>query len=157
MNDQIPTCAMDCGKLNWVFRLLVFAQVVLVVVLLFTARSTDYQVLVGLIKIFGVALGVWAIITMGRFINVSPRLRENAPLRKDGPYRFVRHPMYSALLIFCGGHVVGVITAYTVAVWFALALVLALKIYYEERILRRRFPGYEAYSNETKRLIPFVF
>ena len=157
LNELTPTCADDCVKLNWVFRLLVFAQVVLVALLLFTARPTDHQWYVGLVKMVGVALGLWAIITMGRFINISPRLKENAPLRRNGPYRFVRHPMYSALLVFCSGHVLGDLKAYTVSILIALLFVLALKIYYEERILRKRFSDYQVYARETKRLIPFLF
>jgi len=100
---------------------------------------------------------LWAILTMGRFTNISPALKENAPLRTNGPYRFVRHPMYLALLIFCGGYVLGNVTAYSVSLWLAILLVLALKIYYEERILAKRLSGFEDYAKKTKRLIPFLF
>jgi len=105
----------------------------------------------------GVAFGLWAIVTMGRHVNISPKLREGAPLQTSGPYRFVRHPMYLALLVFCGGYVIGKFTIYSVSLWLAIVLVLALKIYYEERILRTRHSGFEGYAKKTKRLIPFVF
>ena len=157
MNESTPTCAADCPRLKWVFRLLVFAQIVLIALLLFASQPTNYQWQIWLFKVAGIAVGLWAIVTMGRHINISPELKENAPLRTSGPYRFVRHPMYLALMVFCSGYVVGSFTAYAVSLWLALLLVLVLKIYYEERILRRRFSDYEAYARKTKRLIPFVF
>ena len=139
------------------FRFLVFAQIVLIALLLFASQPTNYQWQNWLFKVVGIAVGLWAIVTMGRHINISPELKENATLRTSGPYRFVRHPMYLALMVFCSGYVVGSFTAYAVSLWLALLLVLVLKIYYEERILRRRFSDYEAYARKTKRLIPFVF
>ena len=139
------------------FRLLVFAQIVLIALLLFASQPTNYQWQIWLFKVVGITVGLWAIVTMGRHINISPELKENATLRTSGPYRFVRHPMYLALMVFCSGYVVGSFTAYAVSLWLALLLVLVLKIYYEERILRRRFSDYEAYARKTKRLIPFVF
>ena len=139
------------------FRLLVFAQIVLIALLLFASQPINYQWQIWLFKVVGITVGLWAIVTMGRHINISPELKENATLRTSGPYRFVRHPMYLALMVFCSGYVVGSFTAYAVSLWLALLLVLVLKIYYEERILRRRFSDYEAYARKTKRLIPFVF
>ena len=157
LNQQASNCTNDCPHLKWVFRLLVFAQVVLVALLMFASQPSSYHWHILLIKFTGLGFGLWAIVTMGRHINISPELKENAPLRKNGPYRFVRHPMYLALMIFCGSYVAGNFTAYASALWFVLLFVLALKIHYEERILRARFSDYEAYAKQTKRLIPFVF
>lgn len=105
----------------------------------------------------GVAFGLWAIITMGRHINISPKLKENAPLRTSGPYRFVRHPMYLALMVFCAAYVLNDFSIHTLSLWFALLLVLGIKVHYEERILKARFPDYQNYAQKTKRIIPFIF
>ena len=157
MVEPPEQCPDDCPRLKWVFRLLVFAQFVLVAILVLSGRSLAHQWYVWLTTLTGGALGLWAIVTMGRFTNISPTLKENAPLRTSGPYRFVRHPMYLALLVFCGGYVAGNVTAYSVSLWLAILLVLALKIYYEERILAKRHSGFEDYAKKTKRLIPFLF
>ena len=157
LNKQNAHCADGCRGLAWTFRLLVFAQVVLVVLLVFVSGPTNHQWHIWLVKLIGIAVGLWAIITMGRFINISPRLRANAPLRTSGPYRFVRHPMYLALMIFCAGYVLSNVSTYTLTIWLALLLVLGIKVHYEERILRSRFPEYLRYSQKTKRIIPFIF
>lgn len=157
MNQQTPSCADDCQGLTWVFRLLVFAQVVLIILLLFASQPTNHQWYIWLVKMIGVAFGLWAIITMGRHINISPKLKENAPLRTSGPYRFVRHPMYLALMVFCAAYVLNDFSIHTLSLWFALLLVLGIKVHYEERILKARFPDYQNYAQKTKRIIPFIF
>ncbi len=157
LKPKNPTCADDCPSLKWVFRLLVFAQFVLVAVLVLSQRSHSHQWYVWLTSLTGGSLGLWAIVTMGRFTNISPTLKVNAPLRTSGPYRIVRHPMYLALLVFCGGYVIGNFTVYSMSLWLAILLVLVFKIYYEERILRKRHLRFENYAKKTKRLIPFLF
>ena len=132
------------------------AQLALVALLLFVNPSR-HSWLAWMISTGGVAFGLWAILSMGRFVSISPRLKQNAVLRVDGPYRLVRHPMYLALMIFCGGYLTDEFTIYKLAIWLSLLCVLACKMYYEEKILRNRFPEYGQYAKKTKRIIPFVF
>ena len=157
MSDQRPACPDDCPKKRWVSRLLVCAQFVLVTILLVMSIPVRQGWTAWAISAIGITLGLWAIITMGRFTSISPRLKDNAPLRIEGPYRLVRHPMYLGLLIFCGAYLVDNFNAFPIALWLALFFVLACKIYYEEQILQDRFPGYASYAKKTKRILPFVF
>ena len=157
MRDPKIGCFVNCPRKKWVFRLLVCSQFILVATLLLVSRPIDRGWLAWWISIAGLAFGGWAIITMGRFTKISPPLRDNAPLRTTGPYRIVRHPMYLALLIFCGSYLIDNFAVYPVALWLALFFVLACKIYYEEQILRDNFPKYESYAKKTRRIVPFVF
>ena len=162
MSDEQPDtlsrqeCRLDCPSLNWVFRLLVCAQFV-------TAgshvalRSPFRQFPTTLMALVGILIGVWAILTMGASLNASPKLKENASLKTHGPYRFVRHPMYLALTLFCGSFALADMSYHGGVLFAALTAILCMKIYYEEKMLRDRFPEYHEYSQATRRLIPFLF
>lgn len=76
----------------------------------------------------------------------------------SGPYRIVRHPMYSSVIPLLVG----------MALWFgsyaaAIAsivptVLIAIRLLFEERFLRRELPGYEEYTTRTRfRLVPFVW
>lgn len=156
LNDPKTECSDVCPHLNWVFRLLVFAQFVLIA-LLMIAQPKSHPWHAWLISIVGAAFGLWAIFTMGRYTNISPRLKRNAILRVKGPYRLVRHPMYLAVMVFCSGYLIDEFTIYKLLIWFSLLVVLTCKMYYEEKILRDKFPEYQQYANRTKRIVPFVF
>lgn len=155
MND-IETKAPDSSDQRFIFGVLIFAQIVLVFFLLFSNKLHP-GLFAWTLSSFGLALGVWAISTMGRFTSISPSLKSDATLLTNGPYRLIRHPMYAALLLYCGALLIGDVNGTRLGLWLALFFVLAVKVYYEEQILRARFPEYETYSKRTKRIIPFIF
>jgi len=151
-------CGDLCRKKKCVFALLVAAQFLIVIIMMFTLRSSGRSFLSVGIQVSGVALGLWAIVSMGRGnIHVSPELRHNAQLVTRGPYQFVRHPMYSALLLFTGSYVLSDRSAYSLQLWIGLAIVLGCKVMYEEAMLKNAFPDYVNYAKRTKRVIPFLF
>jgi protein-S-isoprenylcysteine O-methyltransferase Ste14 len=106
----------------------------------------------------GVLLGLWALCwnRPGNF-NIRPTPRAGGYLVEQGPYRWIRHPMYTAV-IACG--VAGAIAAATLAAWMAaaaLAAVLAVKAAYEERGMLAEHPGYAAYRARTNRFVPGLY
>ena len=72
-----------------------------------------------------------------------------------GPYRFMRNPMYSALLLFAAA--VAYADPWKILCWLALALVLLAKAMLEERGLRARHAAYAEYSKRVRRFIPGFF
>jgi protein-S-isoprenylcysteine O-methyltransferase Ste14 len=104
------------------------------------------------------ALGVWTLVhnRPGNF-NIRPEPKASGRLVTTGPYRFMRNPMYSALLLFAAAEVVAYDDPWKILCWLALALVLLAKSVLEERGLRARFPGYTAYAKRVRRFIPGVF
>ena len=106
----------------------------------------------------GVALGFWALWTMrkNRF-HIIPEVSLYAHLVTTGPYRIVRNPMYLAVLITTLGWVVETPTPLRALVWVGIVVTLAVKLLYEERLLRERFPEYGQYKQKTRRLIPGVW
>lgn len=92
-----------------------------------------------------------------RNFNIHPGIKPNASLVTQGPYKYIRHPMYTSLFIMMLG-----ITLYNSHLLnflglAALILVLIAKSRIEENLLRERFPAYTDYMATTKKFIPFIF
>jgi protein-S-isoprenylcysteine O-methyltransferase Ste14 len=75
---------------------------------------------------------------------------------RRGPYRFVRHPMYSGALLFLWAGIVSHLSIWNVVIGLAVTLSAVGRIVAEERLLRSRYPEYDAYARSTKALIPFI-
>lgn len=120
----------------------------------------------GLLSLFGLALfaaGWWLIAAALRanaFAAPVVKLQEERGQRviDTGPYAVVRHPMYSSVVPLLLG----------MALWFGSyaaaiaaivpAALIAVRVVFEEKFLRRELPGYEQYATRTRfRLIPFVW
>jgi len=105
----------------------------------------------------GLLFAIWARIHIGRNWGTPMTQQEEPELVTSGPYRLVRHPIYSGILVAGVGTAVGL-------AWYWLAAVLVAGIYFiysatvEERYLTEQFPStYPAYKRSTKMLVPFVF
>ena len=105
-----------------------------------------------------VVLGLWTLFhnRPGNF-NIHPEPKATGRLVTGGPYRYMRNPMYSALLLFAAAEVLAYRDMWKILCWIALALVLVAKALLEERSLRALFPGYVAYARRVRRFIPGVF
>ena len=100
---------------------------------------------------------MWASRLLGRGFTPYPRPLTTGELVERGPYRVVRHPVYSAgLLLFTGYSLhAGVLS---LAATVVLGVVWALKTRVEEGFLRERYTGYAAYASRVRfRLVPFVY
>jgi protein-S-isoprenylcysteine O-methyltransferase Ste14 len=75
-----------------------------------------------------------------------------------GPYHYVRHPMYAAIVIFMAGTALLLGSWYGIVLGLILGVILARRAVLEERTLRAELPGYGAYMAQVKyRLIPYVW
>ncbi len=152
-----PGCDKLCPYQQAVLWLLVAAQFLLVGALILLQPSARAHLSPLVFHVSGIALGLWAVFSMGRGnLNVSPAVRENASLVERGPYRMIRHPMYTALLLFMLSYVIADVTPLSLQVWCGLLLVLIVKSLYEESLLTQRFPSYAQYKQRTWRFVPYV-
>jgi protein-S-isoprenylcysteine O-methyltransferase Ste14 len=123
----------------------------------FIAQTEAILVAAAILCLCGLGLCLWARAVLGRNWSGTVTLKEDHELIIRGPYRLVRHPIYTGLLaMFIGtaleqGHSAGLI---------GLVLVFAsfwIKSNYEEEVMHKQFPGqYAAYREEVKRIIPFI-
>jgi len=91
-------------------------------------------------------------------LNIQPEVKQNAVFISNGPYRLIRNPMYTGLLIFFGISVFTNFNYLRLSVLTVLTIVLLMKIFMEERFLSERFEKeYLDYKKKTYRLIPFIF
>jgi protein-S-isoprenylcysteine O-methyltransferase Ste14 len=139
-------------------RLLVPAQFALIAWLIWPLTPQTWSLPALALLGCAAGLGVWALAhnRPGNF-NIRPEPKASGRLVTGGPYRFMRNPMYSALLLFAAAEVVAYGDMWKIACWFALALVLLAKAMLEERGLRAHFPGYTEYAKRVRRFIPGVF
>jgi protein-S-isoprenylcysteine O-methyltransferase Ste14 len=104
----------------------------------------------------GLVLAVWARVYIGRNWGMPMTQKAEPELVTAGPYRRVRHPIYSGIILAMVG------TAIAVSLYWLIAAVLvgAYFIYsatVEERFMASQFPGtYPEYKRSTKMLIPFI-
>jgi protein-S-isoprenylcysteine O-methyltransferase Ste14 len=119
-------------------------------------ESPTLEVVGSVLFLSGLGLAVWARLYLGRNWGM-PMTQKNEPeLVTSGPYRYVRHPIYSGLLLAVLG------TGLAVELYFLVAFAV-LTIYFiysatvEEKLLVTSFPStYPSYKTKTKMLIPFV-
>ncbi len=101
------------------------------------------------------ALWIFTHNRVGNF-NVVPEIRDNAKLIITGPYRYVRHPMYSSLILFMLGIVLWHFNAINVFFLTIMIVAVSLKAFKEEKLWSNHHEDYLAYKETTKMIIPFI-
>ncbi len=108
------------------------------------------------VLLFG-ALGLWAIAVMKFNFNVAPEPVKNSVLIEKGPYKYIRHPMYTSVLGITASTITNDFSLYRLMLYSILLITLLIKLDYEEKILEGKFPEYKDYKKRTKRLVPYLF
>ena len=152
----LPTTDIHLMNLN-VLSILGFMILIVAIAGLLLTHSliADAPVLLSL-QFLALFLMVWARITFGRrSFHASARPTEGG-LVTSGPYRFIRHPIYAAVLYFIWIGALAHISPSSILLLVAGTAGSFLRIIAEEKLLLERYPEYAAYSAQTKRIIPFM-
>ena len=112
-----------------------------------------------LLSLLGNAVYFWGYQTLGRNFSLEVVIYQDHQLVESGPYRFARHPMYTALILASVGlglmaqswtAIIIIIIVDVIAVWYRVRV--------EEKALLSEFGDqYRSYAKRVKRLIPFIF
>jgi len=107
----------------------------------------------------GILFRQWAIWVLGRFFSTRVRIVSDHKIVVRGPYRFLRHPSYTGMLMILLGLGLGSRTWLGTIVILALfSMVIGYQISVEEKALKAEFADdYIEYAQRTKRLISFLF
>jgi protein-S-isoprenylcysteine O-methyltransferase Ste14 len=111
-----------------------------------------------IVSFIGLALGFWAVVTMKLDnLSVTPDVKQDARMVMAGPYKVIRHPMYSAVLLTFLPFVLDRPSLFLSIVFLSLLTTLVIKLNYEETLLKNHFKEYEEYAKHSWRLIPFIY
>ena len=111
-----------------------------------------------IIIISGFVLRQYSIKILGRFFTPVIMLQKDQKLIQEGPYKYIRHPSYTGLLLELTG------LSLSLSNWLSLLITLILflpvinyRIKIEEEFLNKNFKGYPNYQKRTKKLIPYIY
>jgi protein-S-isoprenylcysteine O-methyltransferase Ste14 len=123
--------------------------------LLLRPAPLDRDVLAGsILQVTASLICIWAILTLNRRIGLLPA---NRGICSNGPYRVVRHPLYSAYTLGLVGYLISNLSAVNVAIVVIGSALQMLRAESEERLLNND-PTYRSYASRTTwRVVPFVY
>jgi protein-S-isoprenylcysteine O-methyltransferase Ste14 len=103
----------------------------------------------------GLAFAIWARVALGNNWGMPMTLHEDPELVTTGPYRYVRHPIYTGLsAMLIGTTLVYPLAAFSCVLMIAYSVFSALR---EERDMEKRFPeAYPGYKKRSKMIVPFL-
>jgi protein-S-isoprenylcysteine O-methyltransferase len=152
---------------GWIIRIIFYLIVILVILLqrnvgFFSislwSKNISIEIIADVITAFGLIVMIWARVTLGKNWSANIVLKEDHKLITTGPYAYVRHPIYTGLILMVLGvvlHIGSIILISFFVLFFFGAYYKASK---EEKLLITNFPGvYLEYKRKVKALIPFIF
>lgn len=110
-----------------------------------------------LLALVGAGISIRSLLQFGLTVSPFPTPREGSSLIDAGPYRYVRHPMYSGIIAFSFGAAVAYMVPAAMLAAPAFLVFFMAKTSHEEDLLIEHVPGYRQYRSRVRwRLIPKV-
>ena len=141
----------------------VILQLVLFAIILLVPRIPDVILPVwlrgigALFLLAGGISGTWGVVALGRNLTAVPKPIEDGQLVTAGPYAFVRHPIYTGIILGTLGWALLRSNLLGVALALAAFVFFDLKSRQEERWLAEAYAGYPEYQRRVRKLIPWVY
>lgn len=119
-------------------------------------RSGAVWVFSSVLFVAAAVVGVLAGTRLGPNLTPNPIPKTEGTLETGGLYRYVRHPIYTAVLALALGLTTLAASWAHLAIFLILVMLISTKARAEERLLRERFPDYWEYQARAGRFIPGV-
>jgi protein-S-isoprenylcysteine O-methyltransferase Ste14 len=149
------------GEIRGVLRTISLAALLLMALalagLLVRGAFFSSQPVAIIAEVAAVALMVWARVTFGHRSLRAAANPTAGGLVTTGPYRFIRHPIYTAACLFGWS---GILAQWSLINGLLGVLLIAGavgRMLCEERLIIEVYPEYRAYAQATKRMVPYVF
>ena len=110
-----------------------------------------------ILAIFGVLLFLIAMLQLNKNLSPFPSPKSGSELVRSGLYKFIRHPIYTGILIAFIGFALFSESIYRILITFGLYLLFLIKTEYEEHRLQEKFSEYDRYKEVTGRFLPKIF
>ena len=106
----------------------------------------------------GLLIALCARFALGTNWSGRVTIKQDHALITSGPYAWVRHPIYTGILLMIGGSALAIATLMAFIGFMVFLAGVIIKLRQEEGLMMRRFPGsYPDYRRRVKRLVPFVW
>jgi protein-S-isoprenylcysteine O-methyltransferase Ste14 len=123
------------------------------------ALLPDWVYYIGIaLMLAGIAFRQWAIAVLGRYFSGVIGVQKEQKVVESGPYRLIRHPSYTGVLIFFGGMGLAVQSWAAILMDITLfGIVYGYRMFVEEKVLISELGNsYVEYMKRTKRVIPYL-
>jgi protein-S-isoprenylcysteine O-methyltransferase Ste14 len=141
-----------------ILSMLAFALMVFGIIGFYYTNSlfTASPVVIAL-QLLSVALMIWARRTFGTRSFHAEATPTEGGLVTSGPYRYLRHPIYTAVLFFVWPPAIARGAAAPIVFAALISIGAIIRMLCEEYLLARQYPAYDEYAKSTKRIIPYLF
>ena len=102
----------------------------------------------------GVIIGLLALLQLNTNLSPFPSPKHDSTLMTSGVFKYIRHPIYTAILLVCFSYAMLNSNSWKLIISFCLLILFWFKSTYEEQLLRKKFPDYKAYQSKTGRFFP---
>jgi protein-S-isoprenylcysteine O-methyltransferase Ste14 len=110
-----------------------------------------------LLLLMGGLLAMAGMFKLGPNLTPLPYPKDETTLLQTGPYRIVRHPIYSGAILMAFGWAFWVQGWLTIVYAMILLLFFDIKARREEQWLKEKLSGYSSYQKRVRKLIPFIY
>ena len=108
-----------------------------------------------LIAVFGGVIIILALLQLNKNLSPFPTPKNNTTLLQNGLYKYIRHPIYTGIILLFTGYSLYQNSFYKLGISLLLVVLFYFKSNYEEQRLEQKFPDYKLYKNKTGKFFPW--